>query len=107
MIRLRLSEAETLIVQESIDIQNEIGEVTNTDWVDVRTIKGERQPLKIKSSRDLQGITETSTDRLFTKDIIKSNQRLITTDGITYRIQSVQDWRTHFEAILEKINVNQ
>ena len=103
IVKIRFPEAIDIQIQESTATVNAIGEPIQ-NWIDIRTIKGEIQPLKIKSSRDLQGITETSTDRLFTSDIVKSNQRLITADAI-YNVQTVQDWRTHKEAILELITL--
>lgn len=101
MIRLR--ETINVDINEAISIQNEIGETQNI-YQYTKTIKMEIQPLKVKSNRDLQGITETSTHRGFSTDTIKSNQRLITADNIIYNIQTVQDYKSHKEAILELIN---
>lgn len=98
--KLRFTETIDIQVQEATQTQNEIGEIIN-EWVNVRMIKAEIQPLTVSVKRGIAGIAETSTHLLFTTDAIKSNQKLITPDGVFFIVQYVEKWTTYRKAVLE------
>jgi hypothetical protein len=81
--------------------QNEIGEDVQT-WVDGDTIKALVLPLAGKFSRDLPGVTDTSTHMCFTLSNLTSNERLVQ-NSTTYLIQHVEDWISHKQAVLELV----
>jgi len=79
-------------------------DLSNQDiaFADVGTIDGEIWPLRGNSKRYEMGTTELSTHKLFTQGTVKSNTRLVVTNGI-YKVGYVQNLSSHSEAILELV----
>ena len=84
-----------------------MGEIAD-DWADSGdlTVNGEIWALKgtsrYGSSHSEVGITEKSTHKLFTVDVVESNVRIFA-NGKTYLTGYQQSWGTHNEIILEQI----
>ena len=102
-MKIKFPDAKTIIVYNPVQTTNEIGETVNT-YQNIGTIKAEIYPLTVNSTRGVMGITETSTHKLFTTDSIIANQKLQTPDGAFFIVQYVQDWDSHKEAVLQKVD---
>jgi len=94
-------EAKPVNEMAMVTSQNEIGEIL-ADWNIARTFNAEIWPLNGSNPRNEMGVTEKSTHKLFTSDIVKSNTRIVR--GLeTYLVGYVADWDSHRTAILEKV----
>lgn len=81
---------------------NSYNEPVSTGFVDVGSVVADIQPLSGSRVREMPGVTEKSTHRLFTLSKLTAGNYISQGDE-RYLVEYVQDWQTHREAILEAV----
>ena len=95
---MRQSPCDVLIDQVEV---NSYGEPVRVGTTCIDAILADIQPLSGSRVREMPGVTEKSTHRLFTASKIEAGN-YIQQDEIKYLVEYVQNWATHYEAILER-----
>lgn len=97
----RFREAREVIAKRLVTTKDELN-ADIEDWQTVGTIQAEIWPLQGNQSRGEMGVTEESTHKLFTLGTVESNTRVVD-GGAVYLVGYVQDWTSHREAILQRL----
>lgn len=103
MAKIRFPEAKPVTVKRLVVIHDELGGEIE-DWQGTSVMQAEIWPLRGDFKRGEMGVTERSTHRAFSSEAFESNTRLVD-DSCTYLVGYVQDWGSHREAILERLEV--
>lgn len=89
-------------LQEKMIELNSYDEPIGIGFEDISQIVVDIQPLSGSRVRELPGVTEKSTHRLFTMAELKVGNYILQGNK-RYLIEYVQDWLDHREAILEEL----